>query len=101
MLHFLPGVTIQRNDMVQAFRGNQPRFFQDERTLSKKDRGVKVFKYFKYFNLDDFTKESIIEQTYLSENLPCPLFALRARGPMGRRPKRGIPPFLKVREEGV
>jgi hypothetical protein len=75
MLHFLPGVTIQRNDMIQAFRGNQPRFFQDERTLSKKDRGVKVFKYFKYFNLDGFTKESIIEQTYLSENLPCPLFA--------------------------
>jgi len=24
-----------------------------------------------------------------SENLPSPLFALRARGPMGRRPKRG------------
>jgi len=23
------------------------------------------------------------------ENLPSPLFALRARGPMGRRPKRG------------
>ena len=46
------------------------------------------------------TKESIIEKTYSSENLPSPLFALRARlrpgrahapegGPIGRRPKRG------------
>jgi len=30
------------------------------------------------------------------QNLPLPLFAPRARGPMGRRPKRGIfPPFGK------
>jgi len=46
------------------------------------------------------TKESIIEKTYSSENLPSPLFALRARlrpgrahapegGPIGRRLKRG------------
>jgi len=41
-----------------------------------------------------FINQSIIEKTYSFENLPQPLFALRARGPMGRRPKRGIvPPF--------
>jgi len=42
-----------------------------------------------------FTKESIIEKTYISENLPLPvrqaglsLFALRARLRPGRRPYR-------------
>ena len=46
------------------------------------------------------TEEFIIDKKYCSENLPCPLFALRAslrlrephgseRSPMGWRPKRG------------
>jgi hypothetical protein len=30
------------NDLVQALRGNQPRLPLDDRTLSKKDRGVKI-----------------------------------------------------------
>jgi|GEM_PF-1027609 hypothetical protein len=32
------------NDMVQALRGNQPRLPLDDRTLSKKDRSVKIFR---------------------------------------------------------
>ena len=32
------------NDLVRALRGNQPRLPLDDRTLSKKDRGVKIFR---------------------------------------------------------
>jgi len=47
------------------------------------------------------TKESIIEQTYCSENLPQPLFALRARGPLGPAAKEGkFLPFVKGGKEG-
>jgi len=35
------------------------------------------------------TKESIIKKTYASGNLPLPLFALRARGPLGPAAKEG------------
>jgi hypothetical protein len=35
---------VKNNDMVQALRGNQPRLPLDDRTLSKKDRGVKIFR---------------------------------------------------------
>jgi hypothetical protein len=34
---------VQNNDMVQALRGIQPRCSWDGRTLSKKDRDVKIF----------------------------------------------------------
>jgi hypothetical protein len=33
--------------------------------------------------------ESIIKKTYALENLPSPLFALRARGPLGPAAKEG------------
>src|SRR4030042_5686184 len=50
--------------------------------------------------LSDFyvqhNKECIIEKRYCSENLPSPLFTLRARGPMGRRPKRGNSSLCKA-----
>jgi len=36
-----------------------------------------------------FTKESILKKTYDSKNLPSPLFALRARGPLGPAAKEG------------
>jgi len=43
------------------------------------------------------TKESAIEKTNHSENLPYPLFALRARGPLGPAAKEGeFLPFVKL-----
>jgi len=47
-----------------------------------------------YYNI--ITKESIIEKTYISENLPLPLFSCLKTGK--RLPKRGIPPFAKGRD---
>jgi hypothetical protein len=58
------------------------------------------------------TKESIIQKTYCSENLPQPLFTLRAsfrlgehssseRGPLGPAAKEGkFLPFVKGGKEG-
>jgi hypothetical protein len=37
---------VKNNDMVQALRGNQPRLPLNDRTLSKKDGLVKIFKFF-------------------------------------------------------
>jgi ribosomal protein L10 len=34
---------VKNNDMVQALRGMQPPCSWDDRTLSRKDRGVKIF----------------------------------------------------------
>ncbi len=34
---------VKKNYMVQALRGMQPPCSWDDRTLSKKDRGVKIF----------------------------------------------------------
>jgi len=34
---------VKRNDRVQALRGMQPPCSWNDRTLSKKDRGVKIF----------------------------------------------------------
>ena len=33
---------IKHNEMVKVLLGMQPRFSQDDRTVSKKDRGVKI-----------------------------------------------------------
>ena len=36
---------IKNNEMVQVLRGMQPRCSWNDRTLSKKDRGVKIFEF--------------------------------------------------------
>ncbi len=46
-----------------------------------------------YFFLSCVIKGLKIELTQTLENLPSPLFALRARGPLGPAAKEGIPPL--------